>query len=234
MRNWLRSAPSYADVEAALLLEVSAYSDGQRRVPNAWSVELAGPDAAKRSGDLPRWSATLAERLVDEQARLGLPSSGLVTVSFAAASDLARGRFRVAAAMTSDDPVVVRRRELLPGRPRLTLAAGGQVRHGTPAAAGIDREVDLPAGSFVVGRDKDADLRLPDGTLSPRHIRLDVSADGVRLTDLGTLNGTLVDGVPAVAVDLVDGNRIELGETTLVFHRDDTEDDGGREGGEGE
>jgi pSer/pThr/pTyr-binding forkhead associated (FHA) protein len=56
----------------------------------------------------------------------------------------------------------------------------------------------------------------------------------VRLTDLGSLNGTLVDGIPCVAFDLVDGNRIEIGETTLIFHREDTEDDGGREGGEGE
>jgi pSer/pThr/pTyr-binding forkhead associated (FHA) protein len=63
---------------------------------------------------------------------------------------------------------------------------------------------------------------------------LDVTADRVRLSDLGSLNGTAVDGVPAVAVDLVDGNRIQLGDATLVFHRDDHEDEGGREGGEGE
>jgi hypothetical protein len=33
-------------------------------------------------------------------------------------------------------------------------------------------------------------------------------------------------------VHLVDGNRIELGGTTLTFHRDDLRGDAGREGGE--
>lgn len=232
MSRWSRTAPSYADIEAALFSELSAYADGKRHVPNAWSVEMSERDARKTANDRPRWSSALADRVVDEHARLGLPASGVVTVSFAAASDLDRGRFRVSGALTTEAPVVARTRDLLPGRPRLTIAAGGQVRYGTPAAGGIDRVVDLPAGAFVVGRDRDSDLRLHDSALSPRHVRLDVAPDGaVRLSDLGTLNGTLVDGVPTVAVDLVDGNRIELGETTLVFHRDDADDDGGREAG---
>jgi hypothetical protein len=236
MSRWLRSAPSYADVEAALLRELSAYSDGERQVPNAWRVELAERDAGKRAADLPRWSASLADRLVEEHRRLGLPAAGLVTVSFGSAKDLTRGRFRVSGGSSTVEPAVVRRPEVVRGRPRLTISAGGQVRHGTPAAAGIDREVLLPSGAFVVGRDQDADLRLHDSSVSPQHLRLDVSPESVRLTDLGTVNGTLVDGVPTAAMDLLDGNRIELGGTTLVFHRDDTDDedgpdDDGREAG---
>jgi hypothetical protein len=218
--------PTRADVEAALLLELSAYSDGERAVPNVWTVELADRDARKRSAELPQWSPVLAERLVDEHRRLGLPASGLVTVSFAAAPDLRRGRFRVAGSVASFDPVVVRREERVRGRPRVTIAAGGQVRHGSPAAAGIDREVTLPPGRFVVGRGDDADLRLHDPTVSPRHLRFEVSDDGVRVADLGSRNGTLVDGLPVIAADLVDGARIELGETTLVFHRDHVDDTG--------
>ena len=173
--------------------------------------------------------------MLSEQRRLGLPGTGLVTVSFAEAPDLEPGSFRVSGAVSGADPVVVRRPDLLPGRPRLILAAGGTARHGTPTAAGIDREVMLPAGSFVVGRDKDADLRVHDPALSPRHVEVTVTegtGGRVRMRDLGSLNGTLVDGVPAVMVDLVDGNRIEIGQTTLVFHRDDDADDGGRQGGE--
>jgi hypothetical protein len=230
----LRPPPSLHDVEVALLAELDAYGDGQRRVPNAWSVHLSPRDSRKRAGDIARWSAALADRVVDEHRHLGLPAAGLVTVSFGAFRDLEPGRFRVAGAVVTGDPALVRRPELLPGRPRLTLVAGGQVRHGTPQAAGIDREVELAAGSLVIGRDRTADLRLHDASVSPRHVMLDVTADRVRLSDLGSLNGTAVDGVPAVAVDLVDGNRIQLGDATLVFHRDDDQDDGGREGGEGE
>jgi hypothetical protein len=230
----LRPPPSLRDVERALLLELSRYGDAKRRAPNAWNVELSSRDHRKRQSELPRWSTALSDRLVDEHRRLGLPASGLVTVAFTVSGDVVPGHFRVAGAVVATEPAVARRPDLLRGRPRLTLPAGGTVRHGTPAAAGIDREVFLPAGSFVVGRAPDADLRLHDETVSPRHVVLDVAGDRVRLRDIGSLNGTSVDGVPAVAVDLVNGNRIQLGDTTLVFSRDDTEDEGGREGGEGE
>lgn len=118
------------------------------------------------------------------------------------------------------------------GRPRLTFPAGGTARYGTPAAAGVAQEVLLPGGRFVIGRGKDCDLRLDDPTVSPRHLALEVG-EKVVLRDLGSMNGTLVDGVPAIEVDLVDSNRIVIGETTLIFGRDAGEDDGGREGGEG-
>jgi hypothetical protein len=222
------------DVESSLLVELGKYADGEQHVPNAWGVRLAHRDCRKRAGLLSSWSAALAERLVDEHRRLGLPASGHVTVSFATAPDLEPGSFRVIGALAAGDAAVVLRPELVRGRPRLVLAAGGTAPQGSPRAAGIDREVTLPLGTFVVGRDKDADLRLQDPTASPRHVALEVTEDRIRLRDLGSLNGTSVDGVPTVAADLVDGNRIELGETTLVFRRDDTEDDGGRQGGEGE
>jgi hypothetical protein len=230
----LRPPPSLRDVEDALLVEVGAYGDGERHVPNAWGVHLSPRDARKRAADLPTWSAALADRLVEEHERLGLPASGLVTVSFAPAPEVAPGEFRVSAGVRPGPAVAVEPPSLLPGRPRLILAAGGTARHGTPRAAGIDREVMLRAGTFVVGRDKEADLRVQDATVSPRHLTLEVTEERVRLRDLGSLNGTLVDGIPSVAVDLVDGNRIQIGETTLLFKRDDLEDDGGRAGGEGE
>jgi hypothetical protein len=232
----LRPTPSLQDVEAALKVELGRYADATRQVPNAWSVQLSPRDSRKLTADLPRWSSVLGEELVEEHRRLGLTASGLVTVSFPTADDLPAGTFRIAGAVTVGEPAVVRREDLVPGRPRLTIAAGGTVAVGTPSAAGIDREVLLPAGTFVIGRDSGADLRLHDATVSPRHLAVEVAPDGekIRLTDLGSLNGTKVDGLAAVMVDLVDGNRIELGATTLLFHRDQEDEDGGRQGGEGE
>lgn len=230
----LRPSPSLADVEAALLAQLLLFADGEQHVPNAWTVELSGRDARRRAAELQRWGAALADALVVEHDRLGLPPSGLVTVSFAPADGVEPGSFRLHGGIAVGEPVVARPHETVAGRPRLTLAAGGTARYGTPQAAGIDREVTLPTGAFVIGRDRHADLHLQDPTVSPRHLRLEVTEERVRLTDLGSLNGTLVDGVPCAAVDLVDGNRIELGSTTLTFHRCDPEDDGGREGGEGE
>jgi pSer/pThr/pTyr-binding forkhead associated (FHA) protein len=49
-------------------------------------------------------------------------------------------------------------------------------------------------GAHVVGRDLTCELVVPDGTVSRRHARLDVTAHRVVLTDLGSGNGTFVNG----------------------------------------
>ncbi len=118
----------------------------------------------------------------------------------------------------------------VPGRPRLVAVAGGTVPHSQPHTP---PEVLLRPGLQVVGRAEDADLRVPDPTVSPRHVALTVSPGGeVELRDLGTVNGVTVDGVPVVRTQLHDGNRVELGNTRLVFRADAVDDDGGRQGGE--
>lgn len=229
----LRKPPSLHDVEQALLTELAPYADGAHQVPNAWTVQLSPRDAHRRGAELTAWSSALSGRLIAQHDRFGLAASGLVQVVFEVSDDVEPGRFRVIGAVVSRGVPAVRRPGLLPGRPRVVLPAGGSARWGTPTAAGIDREVMLPPGSFVIGRDKKADLRLHDTTVSPRHVELLGSAAQVELRDLGSRNGTKVDGVPVTTAVLRDGNRIELGDTTLVFHRDE-DDDGGREGGEKE
>jgi len=77
--------------------------------------------------------------------------------------------------------------------------------------------VPLPPGAHVVGRGAAADVRLDDPRLSRRHVRLDVDRRGALVTDLGTTNGTRLDGerltgpgVPAGA-----GARLAVGATVL-------------------
>jgi pSer/pThr/pTyr-binding forkhead associated (FHA) protein len=62
----------------------------------------------------------------------------------------------------------------------------------------------------------DADLRLEDPGVSRRHAEV-VLSDPPRINDLGSTNGTLVDGAPVSSAELYDGARIGLGSTTLVF-----------------
>ncbi len=119
----------------------------------------------------------------------------------------------------------------VPGRPRLSPVHAGSVAH--TAVVGLRTEIPLPVGRHVVGRSPDADVRLDDPSVSPRHVLLEVSPDGkVQLHDLGARNGVAVDGVPVVSAQLHDGNRLDLGEARLVFHADPARDDGGRQGGE--
>lgn len=55
------------------------------------------------------------------------------------------------------------------------------------------REFALTTGTHVLGRSTRADLRVDDPGLSRRHVALAVTPDGVRVHDLGSVNGTRVD-----------------------------------------
>jgi adenylate cyclase len=59
-----------------------------------------------------------------------------------------------------------------------------------------DREIELANSRLlVVGRTADADIRIPDPTISRRHAELRVVNGGVSVQDLGSFNGTFINGV---------------------------------------
>ena len=122
----------------------------------------------------------------------------------------------------------------VPGRPRLYLSCGGRtgtVQHGSAPAAGLEHATVLGAGTFLVGRSRRADLRLLDTTVSPEHAELGIEPDGrTFVRDLGADNGVRIDGVPVPEAELFDGNRLELGTVSLLFHRDEGDGDNAREG----
>ncbi len=72
----------------------------------------------------------------------------------------------------------------------------------------------------LLGRGTDCDLRLVDPGVSRHHAELRVEHDQVVLVDLGSTNGTFVNGQPVRRVALSDGTHISLGRTQLVFHQD--------------
>jgi serine phosphatase RsbU (regulator of sigma subunit) len=74
--------------------------------------------------------------------------------------------------------------------------------------------VDRP--TLTLGRSSTNDAFLPDRTLSRVHARLDQKPEGLVLTDLGSRNGTQLNGSRIVEPVLVRaGDRIVLGETTI-------------------
>ena len=96
-----------------------------------------------------------------------------------------------------------------------------------PPAAGIPRfflEIEgrmhpvdrLP---FVLGRGSDADLRLDDKGVSRRHLQLSMQGGAVVASDMGSTNGTLINGAPLRApVMLANGSLLRMGNTRIIFH----------------
>lgn len=69
----------------------------------------------------------------------------------------------------------------------------------------------------VIGRGSEADITVPDSGVSRRHLELRVTPTGVIATDLGSTNGTFVEGHRIDAATLVDGNQIVIGRTRILF-----------------
>jgi len=83
-----------------------------------------------------------------------------------------------------------------------------------------NRRFDLRIGSNIIGRGTDSDLQLLDHGISRRH--LDVQYDGHYATayDLGSTNGTTVNGHDISSHVLRHGDVIRVGHTRIVFHQD--------------
>lgn len=80
------------------------------------------------------------------------------------------------------------------------------------------REIALPSGSSTLGRDRSCSVRLNDPTVSKRHLRVN-AGETLEVIDLGSANGMLVDGVPAMRAELRPGSTITLGDTVMHVHR---------------
>lgn len=64
---------------------------------------------------------------------------------------------------------------------------------------------------FVIGRGEDCDIVLPDRQVSRRHLRVVRDEDGFSVEDLGSKNGTYVNGAPVRAsLHLQDGDEIQV------------------------
>jgi len=73
------------------------------------------------------------------------------------------------------------------------------------------------ADTFLIGRTADSHLYLPeDRFFSRHHCLLEITPPHCRLRDLGSTNGTFVNGVRVADADLKNGDRIQGGETVLL------------------
>jgi hypothetical protein len=82
---------------------------------------------------------------------------------------------------------------------------------------GSNRQYQLTEGSTVVGRGQDAQFRLPDTGVSRRHLEITWDGWTAMLADLGSTNGTTVNGTPVQTWQLADGDVVRVGHSSLVF-----------------
>ena len=204
-------------------------------VPNRFVVRLNPEDLASFGDMTGSLAASLADgALVFARARnftlVDRPRVELVadeTVQRADIQVVARfadplpGRAAVAdagAALASSD-----RDPDLPGAPSETMvftvpraaALTARLRIVPPGGAPLERAFD--GSSLTLGRGSDNDVVLVDGRVSRHHARLSGRRGTLVYTDLGSTNGSRVNGFAVEELVLGVGDRIELGDTTIVI-----------------
>ncbi len=80
---------------------------------------------------------------------------------------------------------------------------------------GAATEIPLPAAGVVLGADPACDVTLEDRSVSRRHVSIVPSEDGFEVNDLGSRNGTWLDGARITKATVPVGSTLRLG-TTLV------------------
>ncbi len=110
-------------------------------------------------------------------------------------------------------PTVIRERQEPAARPRLLVTRGPD--------SGKDFQINSP--SVTIGRESnhaDWEIRLSDPAVSRPHARIEKSGAGFVLVDLGSVNGTRLNGSPVLgSMPLKDGDVIIVGESRLLFRQ---------------
>jgi Protein of unknown function (DUF3662)/Inner membrane component of T3SS, cytoplasmic domain len=211
---------------------------GRTLVPNRYVIDLSPYDHSR----LAPYAAALAQELAQSQAEFigeqGWTVYGDVIVEIERGDGLDTGMFRVTAEVYTGGDVAPQSAPppYDPGPPmgqgydqqgygqpqgyQQQPAYGQQPGRGVRLIANDGRTYPLSIGSTVIGRGDQANLRLPDVGISRRHARLDYDGAQVVLTDLGSTNGSMVNGQRISAVALNPGDMIQIGTTTLTFRVD--------------
>ncbi len=188
---------------------------GKVYAPTAYSVLLSPEDAEQ----LGRFTDTLARELetylASHAAERGFDLTSPPRVRFLVDDGLTLGRFEVIGELQSSEEVAEDVFAPSGGPcpdalPRLQVA--------TVTVPGISHDVALSATRSLIGRLKTCDICLQDANASREHAVIERTVDGWTITDLDSLNGTLLNGRRIEHASLADGDVITVGVTELVFH----------------
>lgn len=90
---------------------------------------------------------------------------------------------------------------------------------------GGNRPFELGDEPVTIGRGKNCDIRLEDGVVSKLHARIERDANGWRIQDLNSSNGTRIDGEKIQAARLAPGKSVRVGRTELLLDQTEIEED---------
>jgi len=85
---------------------------------------------------------------------------------------------------------------------------------------GTNKSFRLPSTVTVIGRRQESDLCIPLMVVSRRHCELNLEKDRLKLRDLGSRNGTYINGQRVDQAEVNPGDKIQIGPITFAVQID--------------
>jgi hypothetical protein len=230
------------ELAAALKREIDntarILSRDRRLVPNHFTIELGPGDFERLNAYGRTLNTELANELRDHADIQRYTFSGPIEIELTQQDELPTGKFRVVSATVGTpqrrQPPAYEQQPYQQ-EPYVPPSDGQTVMHSTPPPQqpprrghpqvmlevnGRRRPVNPPG--VVLGRGTDADIQINDPGVSRRHAEIRLMPEGpggirVVLVDLGSTNGTLVNGRRSAEAELVDGSTVRIGNTTMTL-----------------
>jgi Protein of unknown function (DUF3662)/FHA domain len=211
---------------------------GRVLAPNVYVVTLGPVDHDNLAEWADQLSTELADMVTEHISAEGWETFGDVEVHLERDEELRTGVFEVASHVTGagahphrQEAAVPSVHPGLPPLPPLAAPAGEPPHPVSPGRVGAHVThllvVDGPGtkhvleqGSNVIGRGTEADIRIPDTGVSRRHADVQLAGGTVVVEDLGSTNGTLVNGRKVARQQLDDGDVLRIGHSVLVYRQD--------------
>jgi hypothetical protein len=193
-------------------------------VPNTFRITIAPKDADRLSSygdELARELAGVVERTAAEESWL---LRGPARVQVVAADSVRPGRFELTGRVEAGPRPTPQPSTPTPAADTPASTDGSATTvldHSSsrqPTLVGSNGQtLALSAARHTVGRLPDSDLHLDDTTVSRQHAAVVRRGDRWWVLDLGSTNGTRVNGITAAEQPLSDGDEIEFGEVVVTF-----------------
>lgn len=234
------------EVARALAREVddraAIIGKGRVLVPNDFVVEIGETDHQRLSVYSDSLGSELATVVKEHTTEEGYHLVGPINVRFRHAEDLRTGVFRVRSGVqpagrspggsgfegqAGQEPQQAGPVAAPVGSAGYGESAGEEERtRVTPLRPRRQAHLETADGTVVgwvtedvniVGRGSESDIKITDPGISRQHAEIRVDDGEYVVTDLGSTNGTIVDGRPVRRASLYDGSRVQFGRTTLTF-----------------
>jgi hypothetical protein len=193
-----KSGVQPVELTAALRREVDTKSSVVARdrilVPNIFTISMSRADYDRMTSMGPTLIDELMRQLTKHAQAQGFQFSGPIQITLENREDLSVG----------------------------LLAVRSESVTGTVTWSGVldidGQRYPLRRGRTVIGRGTDADITVNDSSISRKHIEILWDGSHAQARDLGSTNGSLINGRKLTTAGLESGSTVELGSTRVTFH----------------